>query len=826
MMNLVIRCGRWKAIWALVFLALRSLPITCTGADASAADAQDSPGGPATKSQPDQKAANGAVPAKDGQPFELLVVGPGAKPISDAVVEIAITPMLTAEQVQKGTFVSRGRYATRVRTDAQGRLAVAIPRAPAYFSVYIKIPGFGPYWAGWSSESHRQTIPPQFTAELEPAWSVGGIIVDGAGKPIEGVTIGPSIEFKKRPGETQQLASGASVKTDRAGRWHFDSVPVSVAEVGVSIAHPKFKPVNRLLSRREFGIDPGREPAMKVVMERGLTVTGKVTDEAGKPIAGALVRTQFYNDTREAETGADGLYTLVGFEPRQARIVVSAEGRGIDVKEVNIQPGMGPVDFQMHKGGTVRVRVVDELGNPVPKVRIFFQRWRGGFADFEFGRVNQYADANGVWVWNEAPRDQFSADICPPNGMTLQEQPLVARAEEYVFRVPGALVVYGKVTDAVTKNPIQRFRVIPGGQTNQGQTFWNNQEGYQVADGHYEYRWTRAEPANRIRVEADGYLPGVSREIRRDEGRISIDFELKRGQDVAGKVVTPRNLPAAGAKIALGEAGSQINLKNGDIDDISTLCARSSTDDSGRFHFPAQDKDFHLVIAHPSGFAHITSTPDWQLTRIIHLEPWSRVEGTFHIGKQPAANMQVELDVDRLVSHPGAAPSFFTQYQSTTTSDGKFVFERVIPGTGRIGRRITFMADQGATEVGSSFMIPAEFPAGKTVHIDLGGTGRAVVGRLQAPKEFPETVHWNFASISVVYDAAVARPEIPDFTATVDRDGMFRIDDMPPGEYSLRVDFIRPHAGRLEKHHFKVPSVEGNSTNEPVDLGVVKLGKR
>src|SRR5262249_34750856 len=159
--------------------------------------------------------------------------------------------------------------------------------------------------------------------------------------------------------------------------------------------HPGFMPIRRQLARREFGIEPGRKPSGKIVLDRGLTVTGKVTDEAGTPIAGALVRTKFWNDIREARTGPDGLYRLPGCEPKPARLVVSASGRATDLKELNIEPGMGPVDFRMKPGGTVRVRVVDQQGNPVPRTRIFFQRWRGMTQYFEFAQVNQYADDQG-----------------------------------------------------------------------------------------------------------------------------------------------------------------------------------------------------------------------------------------------------------------------------------------------------------------------------------------------------------------------------------------------------------------------------------------------
>ncbi len=116
--------------------------------------------------------------------------------------------------------------------------------------------------------------------------------------------------------------------------------------------------------------------------------------------------------------------------------------------------------------------------------------------------------------------------------------------------------------------------------------------------------------AHLIRIEADGYQAAVSRDIKINEGTIAIDFELKRGNNVAAKVVTPQNLPAVGAKVALGVAGSQIHIKNGDIsDEFRHYCAREVTDATGRFHFPAQSTNFQLIVTHPSGFAHINRRP-------------------------------------------------------------------------------------------------------------------------------------------------------------------------------------------------------------------------
>ena len=101
----------------------------------------------------------------------------------------------------------------------------------------------------------------------------------------------------------------------------------------------------------------------------------------------------------------------------------------------------------------------------------------------------------------------------------------------------------------------------------QGRMFWNREDSFIAADGRYEFRQTRGDAAALIRIEADGYQAAVSRDIQSNEGTVAIDFELKRGKDIVAKIVTPRNVAAAGAKVALGVAGSQIHVRNGDIDD-------------------------------------------------------------------------------------------------------------------------------------------------------------------------------------------------------------------------------------------------------------------
>jgi hypothetical protein len=506
-----------------------------------------------------------------------------------------------------------------------------------------------------------------------------------------------------------------------------------------------------------------------------------------------------------------------------AKIVVSAKGRATDMKEVRIDAAMQPVDFQMQPGGHVRIRVLDEHDKPVPKARIFFQRWRGTYSYFELGHVNQYADENGIWEWNEAPLDSFAADICRPDGMELAKQSLAAREEEYIFHCPPALVVSGKVIDAETKELVANFEVVPGIRTDKVQ--WSRSEQFPATNGKYRMRRTHDYPGHLVRIEAEGYRAAVSRELKSDEGNVTLDFELEKAEVVTATLLTRELRPAAGAQVAIGVAGSQISIKNGEIDDSSTYCARQDANRVGRFTFPAQETDFRLVITHPAGYADVKATAETRLSTIV-LKPWARVEGTFRVGKKPIANVPITILAEGLSSYGQDLPSIHTHHDVTTAPDGHFVFERVVPGLARIGRRLMHSANRGAREAASSCMIAGEFPGGATTQIDLGGAGRAVVGRLRPPADFKGTIPWNFAMIDVQPEVDDDdRPAAPYLNATADREGNFRLDDVPEGKYTLVVRFYyRQELNQLVAvRSFSVPPSSEDRAEQDVDLAEITV---
>src|SRR5262249_46945818 len=157
-------------------------------------------------------------------------------------------------------------------------------------------------------------------------------------------------------------------------------------------------------------------------------------------------------------------------------------------------------------------------------------------------------------------------------------------------------------------------------------------------------------------------------------------------------------------------AGSQISIANGEFDG-QTYATRGIADEAGRFSFPPQSTGFQLVILHPTGYAHVSSSGG-PIDETIQLTAWARVSGTFRLGDRPVSGVPITINVEGVHSYGKDVPSIFTHHDITTGIEGRFAIDRVFPGKGSIGKRMMLTVENGATDVTSSIMYPANFEAG------------------------------------------------------------------------------------------------------------------
>jgi hypothetical protein len=748
--------------------------------------------------------------------FELTVLGPDGKKVLPAVqVEFRSEPAITAQQVREGKFLRSEPDAVFVESNSSGRVSIELPLEIGRLEYGVETPGFAPRWKFWNP---AVTPLSRFTLQLAPAWSFGGIVVDRQGKPVEGARICP-IRTDFNGLETLETRFGQHCRTDAQGKWRYDSVPASQSEFKAEIDHPQFAPERRSLSRAEFGIEGRRSPAARILLEQGITVTGKVMDERGAPIPGASIRIGLQHALREAVSGADGVYQVRGCGSGISAVVASAKGCATEVHEHWIGPAPEPVDFRLKPGGVVRIRVVDEHGKPCPGARVHLLPQRR-YANFEFDNVNQIVDRDGRWEWREAPREQIPACVQFPDGARSDNQQLARDKEEYLFKET-ILTVTGAVVDRITRQPIKSFRVLEAIRPGGPQELYYENARY-VDDGRYQVRLSDQPFPHVVRIEAEGYQPQLSRDIMVKEKAARVDFELTAGQNVEGVVLTPAGLPAAAAKMAVAVGDNSFTITNGDLLGRSPVVDVRETDASGHFRFPPQDRDYYLVIIHPSGHAWFRPIPRSNRRRIT-LDPWARAEGTYRVGGRPLAGAQMSLFAGELRPLGDDGPEFTIRSQTVTGADGGFVFDRVPACSGQVGRVLKWAPRIGNTELESACTVDAQFSSKRVVRIEVGQNGRAVIGKLKPARGFDKPVLWQFAWVDVVPNVENHAAENRRYQATIDRDGRFRVDDLPPGYYSISsrpADFV---PGYLFAKSFVVPGEDIRPFNQPLDLGELEV---
>ncbi|HXY37502.1 MAG TPA: carboxypeptidase-like regulatory domain-containing protein [Planctomycetaceae bacterium] len=742
----------------------------------------------------------------------MRIVGPDGRPIPNVEVDFLSEPRISPGHITRGKLVSQASYGATLQSDGEGRIALVRPTDWNQLEICIDAPGYARFWRLWQPYLCSDPIPVELTAKLETGWSVGGTIVDSHGKPIASARIYPPSEPAFGRVDALKRYHDRAPQSDAEGRWRFDCVPLWRDPVIVEVDHPQFLGRGARLKRAEFGIGRGQKPAAKIVLSPGLTVTGRVTDKSGEPVAGAVVQTSTGRFVRKAVTDADGVYKLVGCEEGPKEIIASAKGFAPVSERVHLGPDVAPVAIQLSRGGTLRLRILDAGGRPIPKAEVFVSP----FSHYEIEGPPPFADSHGAWEWSLAPLAGCFLSVVLPDGRVLRGQSVSPRAEAYDFRAPPDLVVSGKVVDALTKQPIERFRVVPGGNWSASRWLWA--DSFESTGGSY---WIRRRNALdlQVRIEADGYLPAESGRLKQDLGHVTVDFALTKGDDIAGNVVTADGKPAAYAKVAIAMAGAHVYIPNGELQDYP-MTARRVADEAGRFHFPREKADYWLVVTHPSGYAErkcsLGSDP-----KDLRLTPWARLEGTYTAAGKPQPSASISI-LSPMTRRNAKIPNISWNFSETTDFQGRYVFDRLLPGRRTIGRQAALfdgIETVGMISVGS---MSVQLESGKTTHFDLGESGRPVIGQLRWPPDAKRTAPWNYVVIGVQCADPRLKDLNPSFTATLDAKGNFAIDGVPAGDYELNVRVGGSNAIQLE-HSFSVPAVDKKLLQRPVDLGVLTL---
>ena len=266
-------------------------------------------------------------------------------------------------------------------------------------------------------------------------------------------------------------------------------------------------------------------------------------------------------------------------------------------------------------------------------------------------------------------------------------------------------------------------------------------------------------------------------------------------------------------------------------------------DTTGKFMLPGVPDDMLVVVTHPSGILVSTAGKVRKDAR-VRLQPFSQVEGVLLSEGKPKPGAQI--DISLLQEQRGLDIT----YSAVSGQDGKFHFTNLVAGEYRLYRVfIPRRRIDGGFPAYPSHQKIISVKLGETAKIQWGGDGRSVIGQA-APENPAVSVDWlnDSDSLELVHPSAAtsltkfvrdswglgtsAAERLNEVRAArsyhleFEEDGSFRAEDVPPGNYELRIRVTKPAPPGAD-HIFHereelgslVQTVTIPEGKEPFDLG-------
>ncbi len=748
-----------------------------------------------------------------------------------------------------------GQTTTKFTTDSVGISTLPLSEArPSGLRVRVSKDGYVPKLISWNTENPEFQLPGEFTLKLEKARTIGGIVSDQEGRPIAEAKVLIIIRASDS-GLSQEIHDDIwerKVTTDESGRWTFAGAPASLKYLHVRLSHPRF--VGDELGGRDLKPAEFFDKTARSVMKPGHVIEGTVRDEKGAPLPGVAVLMNQHGagSTTEPDfaTDAQGHYIITNAPEEtpglmQRGVLLAFFKKGFAPEMRIVTTGFKPVKVDVVLPSPARLsgRVVDQKGNPLEGVHVAPDHWRNVRP---FGCPWLKTDADGRFLWEDAPADEVVFDLLKEGYLPLRNIPLKAGSEA-TLTMKRPIAVEASVVDADMGTPIPSFKIMPGVQWSDGRKYLARGSVLPGKDGMF--KWSFDEPAHLtgqdgkaidegghfLRIEAPGYMLADSRPIKDVEDSVRLEFKLKKGGEMAFRVLTKEGEPVAGATIAVAGEGNVIQVMNGKIHEGGDWLT-AQTDEDGRAVLPAMEGDPKLVVAHPKlGFA--TLPLDEARKAGITLTGWGRV-----VVNSPAIQAGKEAPFYLVDEFPSATqqreyPVYYVANRGEVQSDEVLVFEGVRPG--------------------KAFVVRNRQPVDRAVEIDVPEGGERTIslpahegianiqGKLVLPEQLagldwaqqrgnlqtsPDPKPWP-AGLSIeerrkwLDDTPEGRKFTKDrrvYFPEIEADGSYLIGDVAPGQYLLSIPIFSGRQGQngrrflgVFQEHFTIPSREELARNMP-----------
>jgi protocatechuate 3,4-dioxygenase beta subunit len=303
-----------------------------------------------------------------GRPEQRFIIAVDAvDDLVEADLPVEDLPWIAGRVVHEGRPVPgaevRWSGRDRVLTDPDGRFRIRPPFEP-WSKLGARAEGLGAVEVNVRRPAPGSG-PPPLVIQLSTAARVRGLVSDQDGHPVAGARI------HTLPGGYGSLWAG----TGTDGRYEIllpapGRVEITASAVGFE----------RSRERRPIDLEPGQvlgDADFSLVRRTGF-VEGRVVDEEGRPIPGALVS----GPGPDVWADAEGRFRLEGLSGEREELYAFAPGF-LETQEEGVTVDIGSTDIvlSLTRGCTITGRVTTHTGEPVPvgEVRLHHEETENGF---------------------------------------------------------------------------------------------------------------------------------------------------------------------------------------------------------------------------------------------------------------------------------------------------------------------------------------------------------------------------------------------------------------------------------------------------------------
>lgn len=338
--------------------------------------------------------------------------------------------------------------------------------------------------------------PPVLDKESFSSAVARGTVVDAEG-PVVGATV--LVAVTDIAGRREILTT--RTRTDARGRFEVDLSSIGQGQIGIQVN--AFSPRHSEAMKIEILHTSELPVEISIELKPGLTVSGRVFDLSGKPIAGATVEIPY---VRPATTEFDGFFSIVGAPmSRRFEVIASAPGFAPLSRQATLKQDrtVDALEFRLYPQRTVLGKVVDTRGNPIEGAEVTLY--------LPLQRTRTQTDERGEFHLTDLPYEASKAEIVATHSEFAQHEQKTVIGEgntSFTLVMSRGGLLNATVLDT-QQRPVRHARVTLN--TRDGQ--WGQTVGYSDAAGRFRLPFLPPDKELAMRV----FPPGQEELRRRGE---------------------------------------------------------------------------------------------------------------------------------------------------------------------------------------------------------------------------------------------------------------------------------------------------------------------